>query len=705
MELEAMYCQFAAGERGQPHRLLGLHKEGKLIRLWRPQQEEAAIWLRGEKRALERVHPSGIFQLELSAPVTAADYVVTHPTGLMACDPYAFLPTFTRRDEQLWNRGCHWNIYRALGGHWVRHQGVEGVKFAVWAPCAVGVVLMAHFNDWSPKLHPMRQMGSSGVWELFVPGLSLGERYQFGIYTREKEFLQKADPYAFQGEMRPQTRSVICAIDRYTWRDEQWLEQRKAQQFCSLPLNIYEIHLGSWKRERNQFKTYRELAPQLIDYCHHMGYTHIELMPIMGHPLDESWGYQVSGYYAISRRYGTVEDFQFFVDALHRSQIGVILDWVPGHFPIDDHALARFDGTCLYEHLDPKQGFHPQWTTHIFNFGRYEVANFLIGSALFYLREMHIDGFRIDAVSSMVYLNFERKQGEWIPNEKGGNENLAAIAFLRQLTSRVKAEFPDVLLIAEESHAFPGVTAAVDRGGLGFDGKWSLGWMNDTLRFFARPLDKRERHLSDLVHEMSYFFDERFVLPLSHDEVVHGKKSLLSKMPGNEWQKFANVRLLISYMICHPGKKLLFMGNDLGQWHEWASNEEVHWELLNVPYHQKLHRCLRALYQIYRTTEALFSRDFERSGFEWVDKGENKPVLAYFRRGNRQTLLCIHHFGVQARIQETFSFKESCHVRQIFTTDSLEYGGYGMIDKKPSVSEKTLTITLPPLATLIIEVV
>ena len=684
--------------------MFGLHEEGKLIRLWRPKENQAKIWLRGEEKGLERVHSSGIFELALNKKLAAGDYTISHPSGLRACDPYAFLPTLTERDEDLCQRGCHKQIYRTLGGHCVQHQGIKGVKFAVWAPCAVAVVLMGNFNMWSPELNPMRQMGSSGIWELFVPGLSLGERYQFGIYTRSGEFLQKADPYAFQGEMRPEKHSIICSIDQFTWCDEQWLAQRKQRQCLDGPINIYEVHLGSWKRDTRAFKSYRELAPKLVNYCHEMGYTHVELMPIMGHPLDESWGYQVSGYYAVSRRYGEVKDFQFFVDMLHRHQIGVILDWVPGHFPIDSHALARFDGTCLYEHLDPRQGFHPQWTTHVFNFGRYEVANFLIGSALFYLREMHIDGLRIDAVSSMVYLDFARKQGEWIPNEKGGNENLEAIAFLRRLISQVQSELPDVLLIAEESHAFPKVTAPIDQGGLGFDLKWSLGWMNDTLRFFARPFAERERYLYELVHEMSYFFDEKFVLPLSHDEVVHGKKSLLAKMPGNEWQKFANLRLLLSYMICHPGKKLLFMGGEIGQWHEWSSHEEVHWDLLKVPYHRQLHLCIKDLYQMYLRSEALFSTDFEKACFEWVEKGQDRPVLAYLRRGKNQTFLCVHHFGNKARKQDFFLLNKVESIDQIFTTDSREYGGYGIINKKPSVVKTGFVLDLPPLTTLVLEV-
>ena len=703
MQSELSYQRFVLGERAHPHAILGLHEHGAAIRLWRPGQDESFIVVNGEKKALEQVHRAGLFQGECACPLTRSDYQVIYPNRQLSFDPYAFLPTLTRRDEKLIKEGKHPLIYRVLGSHAVIHQGIAGVKFAVWAPCAVSVVLMGTFNQWSPEAYPMRRMGSCGVFELFVPGLDWGEHYQYGIYTQEGEFLHKADPYAFQGEMRPKTRSIVCSIDRFTWKDEAWLSERKNHKWDRKPLNIYEVHLGAWRRKENRFMNYRDIASELTTYCLLMGFTHVELLPVMGHPLDESWGYQVSGYYALSRRYGSIEDFQYFVNFLHRHHIGVILDWVPGHFPVDQHALARFDGTCLYEHLDPKQGFHPQWTTHIFNFGRYEVTNFLIGSALFYLKEMHIDGLRVDDVSSMIYLDFARTQGEWIPNARGGNENLEAIDFLRALTTQLKREVPDALLIAEESHAFPGVTRAVCEGGLGFDLKWSLGWANDTLRFFSKPVAERNQALGELVHELSYFYDERNLLPLSHDEVAHGKKSLLAKMPGNENEKFANLRVFLSYMICHPGKKLLFMGSELGQWHEWAVKEEIHWELLGLPYHQKLHHCLGALYRLYLTCPALFEWDFDKKGLMWVDQGSTRPVLSYTRRSRSQTVLCLHHFDTRRREQETFTVKGYQSVRQLITTDSLEYGGYGILTKEPRLAHGELTLDLPPLTTVVFE--
>jgi len=487
------------------------------------------------------------------------------------------------------------------------------VKFAVWAPCAKRVALVGDFNKWNVEINPMRRMGSTGIWELFIPGLREGERYKFAIKTGEGHVRFKADPLAFQGEMRPNSASVVNTVDSFEWSDHQWMERQENK--LNVPLNIYEVHLGSWKRGECDFLGYCELAPRLAEYVKKMGYTHVELLPVMGHPLDESWGYQVTGFYAISRRYGSIQDFQYFVDYMHKEGIGVILDWVPGHFPTDDHSLAQFDGTHLYEHLDPRQGYHPHWNTHIFNYGRYEVSNFLIGSALFYLDKMHIDGLRVDAVSSMVYLDFGGKEGEWIPNKDGGNENLEAITLLKELNELVHDRFKGVLMIAEESHAFPGST---DPTGLGFDLKWNLGWMNDILRYFETPMEYRPRVHNILLHAFTYTFQEKHILPLSHDEVVHEKKSLLSKMPGNEWEKFANLRLLLSYMICHPGKKLLFMGGELGQWNEWNCKEGLHFELLQMPYHQKLQNCVAELNTLYRAHPALWEEDFSKEGWEMV---------------------------------------------------------------------------------------
>ena len=683
-----------------PHHDLGLHEQGHVIRLWRPGTEAVQLEVNGELVNAQKGKEKGFFEYDLSHPISLNDYRIYYPNGTLAHDPYAFLPTFSTEDEELFKKGEHWAIYEVMGGRICTHQGCVGARFSVWAPCAKSVSLVGNFNQWDPYLHPMRLMGSSGVWELFLPGIGKGEIYKFVIQTVEGELLYKADPYAFQGEKRPQTASVLTDVDSYDWKDHKWMEKRKVQ--LDQPLNIYEVHLGSWKRGSRDFLNYREIALELADYVKKMGYTHVEILPIMGHPLDESWGYQVTGFYAISCRFGEVEDFQYFIDVMHEQGIGVILDWVPGHFPTDAHSIAQFDGTYLYEHVDPKQGYHPQWETHIFNYGRYEVSNFLIGSALFYCDKMHVDGLRVDAVSSMVYLDFERKEGEWVPNIKGGNENLEAIAFLKTLNQLIKGKHQGVFMIAEESHAYPGVT---DPQGLGFDLKWNLGWMHDILRYFETPLEDRPQKQHLLVHEFTYYFDEKTVLPLSHDEVVHEKKSLLSKMPGNEWEKFANLRLLLSYMICHPGKKLLFMGGDIGQWLEWDCGEGMHWEVLQMPLHQKLQNCVRALNAFYLQHGALWEQDFTKKGWQWVDyTDETNTVLSYERKGKESTLLCIHHFSVEQLDNYYIPYKGAKKAQEIFSTDSQEYGGYGILNADITVEKEGLRLSIPPLSTLIIRV-
>lgn len=611
-----------------------------------------------------------------------------------------FPPTFSIENAALFEQGKLLPIDEEMGGRLCTHEGVEGVKFAVWAPCAKTVSLIGDFNDWEVDCTPMRRVGFSGIWEAFIPGMKEGDRYKYAVETMEGVIKKKADPFGYQGEMRPNTASVVTRVDRYKWGDGQWMEKRK--KGLDGPLNIYEVHLGAWKKKGREFMNYREVAPILIDYVKKMGYTHVELMPVMGHPFDESWGYQVTGFYAISCRYGSVGDFQFLVDQLHQNNIGIILDWVPGHFPTDEHSIARFDGTCLYEYEDPRQGFHPQWNTHIFNYGRAEVANFLLGSALFYLDKMHVDGLRVDAVSSIVYLDYERKKGEWAPNEHGGNENLEAVAFLKRLNAEVKERFPTALMIAEESHAFPGVT---DPNGLGFDLRWDLGWMNDTLRYFQTPHSHRESMHQVILHEMTYFFDEKHLLPLSHDEVVHEKKSLLSKMPGNEWEKFANLRLLLSYMICHPGKNLLFMGGEIGQWHEWNCKEEIHWDLLAMPYHHQLQYYVSELNAFYKKHPALFTEDFSKKGFEWVHTSDTThSVFAYLRKSEEETLLCIHHCSPEELSYYLLPFKKCKEPKEIFSTDSKEYGGCGIINDEIAMEKQGIRLTLPPLSTLILQV-
>ena len=566
------------GEHHDPHNLLGLHTyfdAQKVIRLWRPGANQIFLEVRSKIVEARLIHASGIFEYVVPGDFTYHDYRIYHQSGMLAFDPYAFLPTFGQIDEYLFGQGVHYCLYNAMGGRLFTHQGIAGCRFAVWAPNAKSVSLIGDFNHWNGQTNPMRSLGSSGVWELFVPGLAEGEKYKFEIKGANGALRLKSDPYAYSSEMRPSTASVIANLDRFEWQDSKWLEKRLQDRLKPAPLNIYELHLGSWKLKDHAFPNYRTIAHELAKYCKELGYTHIELLPIAEHPLDESWGYQVSGFYAVTSRFGTPEDFQYFVNHMHLNQIGVIIDWVPGHFPTDDFSLSKFDGTSIYEHADERQGMHPHWGTHIFNFGRKEVSNFLIANGLFWIDKMHIDGLRVDAVASMLYLDYGREAGQWIPNRYGGKENLEAIEFFKHMNSVVHQEFPGVLTIAEESTSFTGVSHPVKQGGLGFDMKWNMGWMNDTLRYFSKDSFYRHHHHSDLTFGLLYAFSERFIMVYSHDEVVHGKRSLLNRMPGDIWQKFANLRLLLSYMMCQPGKKLLFMGGEFGQWNEWNCKKEL----------------------------------------------------------------------------------------------------------------------------------
>ncbi len=679
-----------------PHHLLGIHPTplGKVIRVWHPFLPHLSIKVLGRLQIMRNTERRGLFELSVDPQITYLDYHIIHESGLEAHDPYSFLPTFSKEDGHLFCQGKHGALDQVMGGRLTRHQGVDGVKFALWAPHARSVSLIGDFNSWNSFLHPMRLLDFAYVWELFVPGLKEGERYKFSILSREGKTYKKADPYAFQGEMRPLTSSIITCITKHQWKDQDWMKNRLCKSFLDRPINIYELHLGSWAKQGKNFINYKTLASCLTLYCKKMHYTHVEFMPIMGHPLDESWGYQVTGFYAISRRYGSVEEFQFLVDHLHRHGIGVILDWVPGHFPKDAHSIAQFDGTYLYEHQDPKQRIHPDWKTHIFDYKRPEVTNFLLGSALFYLDKMHIDGLRVDAVSSMVYLDYSRKVGEWTPNLHGGNENLEAIAFLRTLTQIARKRFPGVLMIAEESHAFPGVTHPTSKGGLGFHLKWNLGWMHDTLQFFQSSFSDRKEKQRWLEHEWTYLYQENYLLSLSHDEVVHEKKSLLAKMPGNEWEKFANMRLLLSYMMCHPGKKLLFMGGEFGLWTEWDHKKELPWQLTEVGLHQKLKRCAEHLNELYLAHPALWEKDFDKKGHEWIDQSE---TFSYLRRGVKEVLLCVHNFGDKPLKQVQIPFPD-CSPVEIFNSDAREYGGRGTLN----VHVEKMHLNLAPFATSIL---
>ncbi len=697
-----------------PHTKLGLHalaSGDKIIRLWRPGAPFLHLELFGTQIEAVKVGNEGLFELKVPSHTTLNDYRVYSQRGELFHDPYAFLPTFGDIDAHLFGRGVHYQLYEILGGRLCVHQGVAGVKFAVWAPEASAVALVGDFNFWDGRVNPMRQMGSSGVWELFMPGLKPGEKYKFEIRTRQGNILIKTDPYGLFSEHRPATASVIFDVDRYPWSDQKWMEERGDRDKGAFPMNVYEVHLGSWKKHGEHSLNYRELAVQLASYCKEMGFSHIELLPISEHPLDESWGYQVTGFFAVTSRYGTPEDFQFFVDHMHLEGIGVILDWVPAHFPTDEHSLNQFDGSSLYEYADPRQGFHPHWNTSIFNYGRYEVSNFLMASALFWLDKMHLDGLRVDAVASMLYLDYGRKAGEWVPNKYGGHENLEAIEFLKHLNSIVHERFPSAWMIAEESTSFTGVTHSLEQGGLGFNMKWNMGWMNDTLRYIHRDPLFRSYHQNDLTFGLLYAFSEKFILPFSHDEVVHGKGALLAKMPGDDWQKFANMRLLYSYQICQPGKKLLFMGAEIGQWNEWNCKESLPWGLLQYDRHIRLQRFFKEINHFYHVTAALWESDFEQMGFEWVDLRDTRNcVISYMRKGKDRLLFVVHNFTPNFVPHYLVALPNIASMKEVFNTDREEYWGSGKINglveivfglKKERVG---VQLQLPPLATMCFEV-
>lgn len=694
-----------------PHSVLGIHEipGGKIIRVFRPGAKEVFVVVKGYPSSMKCIDPKGLFAFEVPETIGALDYQIYHSSGLLAEDPYAFSPTFGEMDAYFFAKGVHYKLYEVLGGRVCEHQGRRGVKFSVWAPGAAGVSLVGDFNLWDDRVSPMRSLGASGIWELFVPGLKEGEKYKFSIETQEGKCLLKSDPMAYFSELRSATASVTFDVDAYKWSDQEWMRKR-LEQSANVPINIYEVHLGSWRRGEG-FPNYRELAHSLASYVKEMGFTHIEIMPLSEHPLDESWGYQVSGFYSVTSRYGSPSDFQYFIDYMHQQGIGVFVDWVAAHFPMDESALASFDGTALYEHADPRQGLHPHWNTYIFNYGRFEVSNFLIANALFWLDKMHIDGLRVDAVASMIYLDYGREAGQWIPNRYGGHENLEALEFLRHLNAVVHEKFPKTLMIAEESTSFIGVTHTLAWNGLGFDMKWNMGWMNDTLRYFKVDPMFRVYEQRLLTFGQIYAYSERFMLVLSHDEVVHGKASLLSKMPGDDWQKFANLRLLYSYMICHPGKKLLFMGGELGQWSEWSCKRELDWHLLEYPMHKGLQRCIRELNHMYLTHAALWEKDFEGAGFSWVDfSDERNSVISYLRKAEGSILLCVHHFTPVYLEEYTLSLQGVERVKELFSTDREEYGGSGKIARQVTIKRNgegrgiSLTFPLAPLATTIFEV-
>jgi 1,4-alpha-glucan branching enzyme len=669
---------------------------------------------------MRKIHPAGFFEgvcpLGSSDPNDQYRLRVANERGEVTemQDPYAVAPLMTDFDRYLFGEGRNWNIYRRLGAHCRTVQGEVGINFAVWAPNAQSIQVVGDFNFWDGRQHAMRKQVPSGIWELFVPMAKVGQKYKFRIRTLDGQTIDKSDPYGFYAELPPRTASVITEIGKYTWSDDQWMHKRATEDPLRKPISVYELHLGSWRRDSrgiHGWMNYREIAHQVVDYCRQTGFTHIELMPVSEHPFTGSWGYQTVGYFSITSRYGTPEDFKYLVNYCHQNGIGVLIDWVPAHFPKDAHGLRRFDGSALYEHEDPRQGEHPDWGTMIFNYGRNEVRNFLVANALFWLDEYHIDGLRVDAVASMLYLDYSRKHGEWVPNVHGGRENLDAIFLLREFNSQAQAQYPGVLTIAEESTAWPGVSRPVESGGLGFSLKWNMGWMNDTLRYMRHDPIHRKYHHDELTFSLIYAFTENFALPLSHDEVVHGKGALVAQMAGDLWQKFANLRLLYSYMWTHPGKKLLFMGSEIAQWHEWNYDAEIQWDLLKWDHHAGMQRMIGDLNRLLVQERSLHEVDFSSEGFEWVDcLTREDSTLSYLRFAEDRSnwLLVCCNFTPVVRDYRV-GVPNRGFYREIFNSDSTYYGGSNVGNFPGVIADnipchgrpQSLNLRLPPLATMV----
>jgi 1,4-alpha-glucan branching enzyme len=722
------------GEDSDASFVLGPHwieRDGKrvlVVRGFRPGAVEGSLLWRGNAvpQPMTQIHSDGVFE-SVAAPGNPAlrDGEALAPNAYRLrfrfadgntwedYDPYAFPPLLTDYDLYLSGEGTHYLKYEKQGAHVREIDGVRGVHFGVWAPNAPRVSVVGDFNFWDGRVHTMRNRGVSGIWEIFIPGLGEGALYKFEIRSRNGNFVRlKADPYGFAAELRPKNASVVCNIENYEWKDAAWMKARAGRDWLHSPLTVYELHAGSWRRKTsdgNRWLTYRELAEELIPYVKRLGYTHIELMPIMEHPFDGSWGYQTVGYYAVTRRYGSPADFMYFVDCCHREGIGVFLDWTPAHFPRDAHGLGFFDGTHLYEHADPRRGAHPDWGTLVFNYGRNEVQNYLISNGLFWLDKYHIDGLRVDAVASMLYLDYSRKPGEWIPNPYGGRENLEAIDFIKRLNEVVHKRHAGALMVAEESTSWPAVSRPTYDGGLGFDLKWNMGWMNDTLRYFENDPIHRQHHHNELTFSMIYAFNENFVLPLSHDEVVHGKRSLLGKMPGDDWQKFANLRLLYGYMYAHPGKKLLFMGCELAQRNEWSETGAIDWRLQESPPHRGVQRLVTDLNHLHTNEAALHEVDFEWPGFEWIEANDGAAsILSFVRRArdSHNFVVVVCNFTPVVRENYRVGVPEAGFYGEILNTDSAYYegsdnGNSGGVSAEPvpwNGRAYSLKIRVPPLA-------
>jgi len=722
-EVEQQIDRLVQLSHNDPHSVLGIHPDGDgiIVRTYRPDAESVTVLPDFGGRVPGRHRRHGVFEARLNNRPEAFGYLieVKYPGEQIFTlrDPYSFPPTFGELDSHLAAEGRHERIWERLGAHPTHHRGASGTSFAVWAPTARSVSVVGDFNSWDGRLHPMRSIGSTGIWELFIPEVGPGERYKFEIRPRNGVHLLKADPYAFRTEAPPLSASIVHDTTRWHWRDQAFIDQRARAPYPHVPLSIYEVHLGSWARnveEGDRALTYREAAGQLAQYVKDLGFTHIELMPVAEHPFGGSWGYQVTGYFAPTARYGHPDDFRAFVEVMHAHGVGVIVDWVPAHFPRDPHALAQFDGTALYEHEDPREGAHPDWGTLVFNYGRNEVRNFLLASALFWIDQYHVDGLRVDAVASMLYRDYSRKEGEWIPNKSGGRENEEAIAFMKELNERVKALHPGALMIAEESTAFPKVTHPAAYGGLGYHYKWSLGWMHDTLKYFATDPVYRRWHHNQLTFAMMYIFSEQFVLSLSHDEVVHGKGSLLAKMAGDDWQKFANLRALYAWMWAHPGKKLLFMGSEFAQRAEWNHDRSLDWHLLHAPAHAGVQKLIRDLNARYKAQPALYEMDGDPAGFQWLKAdAADENMLAFLRwsKDRKRHLACVANLSPVVRHGYRVGLPRAGEYAEIVNTDAGEYGGSGIGNHGRVFAEETAwdgqpasaAMTLPPLSVVWLE--
>lgn len=714
------------GEHSDPHTVLGMHemeedgRKAVVVRAFLPHAAGITVIDYANKRKkypMERLHADGFFEVTIADREEwfryQLEYTDADGNTWRSYDPYSFSPTLSEFDRHLFGAGTHYEIYEKMGGRLMTHEGARGAAFSVWAPNAKAVSVIGDFNNWDARRSPMRRLGESGIWELFLPAAAEGDKYKFHVTQCDGRVVDKTDPYGVYAEVRPNNASVLYPLKRYKWKDRRWMTARRKYDFRAAPMNIYEVHLGSWKRaEGNRFLSYTELAEQLIPYVKEMGYTHIEMLPVEEHPFDGSWGYQVTGYYAPTSRYGSPDEFKQFVDACHQNGISVILDWVPAHFPKDDFALARFDGTALYEHQDPRLGEHIQWGTYIFNYGRKEVANFLLANALYWMDIFHIDGLRVDAVASLLRLDFCKEEGQWLPNVYGGSENLEAIEFLKHMNSVIAEREPGALMIAEDSTAWPGVTKKVEEGGLGFSLKWNMGWMNDFLSYIKLDPIYRKYHQNKLTFGMAYHYAENFVLVLSHDEVVHTKSSMIGKMPGDVWQSFANLRLSYGFMMGHPGKKLLFMGGEFAQYSEWSEARSLDWHLLQYADHQEMQAYVKELNHLYAEEPAFWAEDFDPNGFQWIECDDaESSIVSFVRRSQEKELVFLCNFTPVVHRGFSLGVPQEGVYHERLNSDAARFGGSNVINAVPLQSRAEpagrcpfqVELDVPPLGMVILE--